>query len=51
MYSHAMRTGLEKLNEEQLASFKAELFKKLKKEYKPDGFPENFEVFYILASR
>jgi len=51
LWGHGMRTGLEQLNEEQLASLKAELYEELKGEYRPDGFHENLEVFYTLASR
>ncbi len=51
LWGHGMRTGLEELNKEQLASLKAKLFEELKSEYRPDGFYENLEVFYTLASK
>lgn len=50
LWKHANRSVMEQLSEKQLSSLKAELNQALENANRPDGFHEEFEVFYIIAS-
>lgn len=50
LWKHVMRSILEQLNEEQVVSIKTQLSQELESSNRPDGFHENFEVFYTIAS-
>ena len=50
LWHHGTRSSLEQLNEEQLHILKAQLCEELESENRPDGFHEEFNVFYTIAS-
>lgn len=51
LWKHGVRKVMEQLDENQLSSLKAELNQELESANRPDGFHENLEVFYTIASR
>jgi ubiquinone/menaquinone biosynthesis C-methylase UbiE len=51
LWKHAMRRVMAQLNEEQLISLKAQLNQELESANRPNGFHEDFEVFYTIASK
>ncbi len=50
LWKHAMRSILEKLTEEQIAAIKEELSSELESFSRPDGFHEDFNVYYTTAN-
>lgn len=50
LWHHGTRAGLEQLNEEQLGALKNELDQALESVNRPDGFHEELEVYYTVAS-
>jgi ubiquinone/menaquinone biosynthesis C-methylase UbiE len=50
LWRHSSRHGLEQLDEEQLMAIKSELHEELEGANRPDGFHEDFEVFYTIAA-
>lgn len=50
LWKHAMRKVMEQLGDNQLMFLKTELNRELENANRPDGFHEDFEVFYTIAS-
>ena len=50
LWRHGTRSALEKLNDEQFQILKQQLCEELESENRPDGFHEEFNVFYTIAS-
>lgn len=50
LWQHGPRSALEKLNEEQLQILKQQLCEELEDENRPDGFHDELNVFYTIAS-